>query len=60
MLPEFPHVSIERVNVLEQPVALRELGIRRVPALLHGERSLSALFLTKRSIRRFLAGVRVK
>ncbi|MGE0624413.1 MAG: hypothetical protein AB7I04_05800 [Pseudomonadales bacterium] len=57
MLPEFPHVSVEHVNVLEHPGGLRERGIRRVPALVHGERSLSKLFLTRRSIRRFLAGV---
>jgi len=55
VLPEFPDVTIERVNVLEQPPgALSGLGIRRVPALVHGERVLSRLFLTKRSIRRFL------
>ena len=54
MLPEFPDVQIERVNVLEHPDIARELGLRRVPALGHGERTVSALFLTRRRIRRFL------
>lgn len=50
-------MTVERVDVLEHPDALRERGIRRVPAFIHGERSLSGLFLTRRSIRRFLSGV---
>jgi hypothetical protein len=59
VLPEFPHINIERVNVLEQPDALRDRGIRRVPVLIHGERVLTGLFLTRRSIRRFLSALPV-
>jgi len=59
VLPEFPHVTIERVDVLEHPDALRGRGIRRVPVLLHGDRTLSGFFLTRRQIRRFLKNLPV-
>jgi hypothetical protein len=41
----------------EHPQAFLNLGLKRYPALAHGDRTLSALFLTKRKIRRFLSGV---
>ena len=59
MLPEFPHVRLERVNVLEAPVDVRELGVKRVPTLIHGDNRLSVLFLTKTRIRRFLGALTV-
>ncbi len=57
MLKEFPDVRVENVDVRQHPEALLELGVRRYPALGHGERVLSKLFLTKRSIRKFLSAV---
>jgi hypothetical protein len=54
VLPDFPDVRVDRVNVLENPEAFHALGLKRYPALACGDRTLSALFLTKRKIRRFL------
>ncbi len=36
------------------PEPMRELGLRRYPALASGDNTLSAIFLTKRKIRHFL------
>jgi len=54
VLPDFPDVRVERVNVLESPEGFHALGLKRYPALACGDRTLSALFLTRRKIRRFL------
>jgi len=51
--PEFPDIQLERVNVAENPDSMPALGIRRYPALAHQSETLSALFLTKRRIRKF-------
>ncbi|HEY5646115.1 MAG TPA: hypothetical protein VIS76_09250 [Pseudomonadales bacterium] len=57
MLPDFPDVHLERINVLEHADAMQSRGIRRYPALAHGDRILSVVFLTKRKIRRFLSAL---
>jgi len=54
VLPEFPHVQVEKVCVDGNPQLMRDLGLKRYPALASGERTLSAVFLTKRKIRGFL------
>jgi len=54
VLEDFPDVEVERVNVLDEPERLRELGLRRYPTLAHGDRVLTGFFLTKRRIRKFL------
>lgn len=45
---------MEKVCVDEDPEPMRALGLRRYPALASGEKTLSAIFLTKRKIRGFL------
>jgi hypothetical protein len=45
------------VSVDDDPQRFLDLGLRRYPALAHGDRTLSVLFLTKRKIRRFLSDV---
>ena len=54
-MPEFPHVTLEKVCVDENPEPMRALGLTRYPAMASGERTLSALFFTKRKIRKFLS-----
>jgi hypothetical protein len=54
VLPEFPEVRVEKVCVDEDPEPMRALGLRRYPALASGQKTLSAIFLTKRKIRGFL------
>jgi hypothetical protein len=54
---EFPDIEIEKLEILTNRVRAREDGVRQVPALVHGERRLSGLFLTKKKIRQFLESV---
>jgi hypothetical protein len=46
--------------VFEQPDRWRALGVRRYPALAHGDEVMNALFLTKRKIRKFLEAAATK
>ena len=50
-------MGVDKIDVNDNPQAMLDLGIRRFPALAHGEQTLSVLFLTKRKIRRFLRGL---
>ena len=52
---EFPDVVLEEVEYLANLRRARAEGVRTIPALVSGERALSGFYLTKRSIRRFLA-----
>jgi hypothetical protein len=45
---------VEKVCVDDDPAPMRALGLKRYPALASGDQTLSAIFLTKRKIRRFL------
>lgn len=54
MLPEFPDIEVEKVCVDDDFEPMRALGLKRYPALASGDRTLSAIFLTKRKIRGFL------
>jgi hypothetical protein len=47
-------VKIDKVNVNENPQAMRDSGLRRYPAMAYEEHKLSVIFLTKRRIRKFL------
>ncbi len=54
LLPEFPGVSIEKVELLTNFGRSRREGVARVPTLVAGEHRLSGIYLTKKRIRRFL------
>ena len=54
MLPEFPDVEVDKINVMENPEPFRALGLTRFPALASDAETLSAIWLTRRRIRRFL------
>jgi glutaredoxin len=51
---EFPEVVIEKVEYLTNLGRARRDGVRGIPTLVSGERRLGGVFLTPRSIRRFL------
>lgn len=48
-------MHIDRVNVDEDPEPMRALGLRRYPALACDNRTVTAIFLTRRKIRKFLS-----
>jgi hypothetical protein len=54
---DFADVEITRVDILKNPKAMRDLGIRRHPAFACGDQVLSGFFLGKRRIRKFLASL---
>ena len=54
LLPDFPDVAIERVEMLTNRQRAREAGVSMMPALVSGDRRLAGFILTKGAIRRFL------
>ena len=57
LLPEFPDVSIEKVEMLTNFGRARKDGVLQIPALVAGERRVSGFFLTKKRIREFLVSL---
>jgi hypothetical protein len=54
LLPDFPDIEVNKVELLANFGSLRKEGIHLIPALVSGENKLSGMFLTKKQIRRFL------
>lgn len=54
LLPDFPDVTVERVEILTDRRQARNAGVRTTPALVSGDRRLSGFILTKGAMRRFL------
>lgn len=54
LLPEFPHVRLEKVELLTNLGRARREGVPTIPMLVAGANRLKGFFLTKGSIRRFL------
>ena len=51
---EFPDVEIQKLEYFTNLGQARRDGVRAIPTLVAGERRLSGVFLTPKSIRRFL------
>jgi hypothetical protein len=54
LLPEFPDVTIEKVELLTNLGRAWREGMPTIPALVAGDQRLKGFYLTKKSIRRFL------
>ena len=54
MLPEFPDIEVERVNVLDDPDTALARGIRLTPAFACDDKVLNGILLPRWRIRRFL------
>lgn len=54
LLENYPHVSVERVELLTNRRAATAAGVRSIPTLVAGEQSLSGFVLTRSAIQRFL------
>jgi len=54
LLPDFPDIEVNKVELLSNYGRLRKEGIHLVPALVSGDKKLSGMYLTKKQIRRFL------
>lgn len=57
LLPEFPNISLEKVEYFTNLGRLRAAGIGTIPSLVSGSKKLSGFYLTKKRIRGFLEAV---
>ncbi|VAW37844.1 hypothetical protein MNBD_DELTA04-1200 [hydrothermal vent metagenome] len=56
--PEFPEMTVAEVDIVSHPVKAWENGIRMIPALVAGEKTLSGVYLGSSRIREFLEDCR--
>ncbi len=56
--PEFPGVTVAEVDIVSHPVKAWKNGIRMIPALVAGEKTLSGVYLDSSRIREFLEDCR--
>ena len=54
LLPDFPDIEVNKVELITNLGNLRKEGIKMIPAMVSGDKKMSGLFLTKRHIRCFL------
>jgi hypothetical protein len=54
LLPEFPDINLERVELLTNLGRARREGVPTIPTLVTGDQRLKGFYLRKKSIRRFL------
>lgn len=57
LLPQFPSVSVQKIEYLTHPRRARQAGVRAIPTLVCGDRMLSGFYLTKGRLRAFLEAV---
>lgn len=55
LLEEYPHISVERVEILTNRARAKADGVRMIPALVAGDERLSGFLLTPGGMRRFFA-----
>ncbi len=56
--PGFPEMTVEEVDIVSHPVKAWKNGIRMIPALVAGEKTLSGVYLDSSRIREFLEDCR--
>ena len=54
MMGDSPEYEIDRVEFLSNRASARAAGVKRIPALVYGEKKLTGVLLTKGRIREFL------
>ena len=54
LLGDFPEIKVNKVEYLANARRSRKDGVRSIPTLVSGEKTLSGFYLTKKSIHRFL------
>lgn len=57
LLPEFPGVSVDKVELLTNRGRSRQEGVTGIPTLVAGDRRLSGFYLTKKQVRQFLKSI---
>ena len=54
LLPEFPDVTVDKVEFLTNRSSSRQAGVSSIPTMISGDRRIDGFYLTKKTIRRFL------
>jgi len=54
LLPEFPDVTVNKVEYLTTLGQSTREGVRRIPTMISGDKKLGGFYLTKSRIREFL------
>ena len=57
LLKDFPDIEVDKVEFLTNRKTARDDGVRKVPALVYGDRVLTGVLLTKGKIRSFFEAV---
>ena len=57
LLRDFPDIAVEKVEYLANLGRSHKHGIRSIPTLVSGDKKLSGIYLTKKSIHRFLVSL---
>lgn len=57
LLPEFPDVEVEKVELLGGLSDFKEAGIKMIPVFVSSDKKLSGVWVTKKSLREFLEGL---
>lgn len=56
--PEFPEMTVTEVDIVSHPAVAWKNGIRMIPALVAGKKTLSGVYLSSSRIREFLEDCR--
>jgi len=54
---QFPELTIDKVDILSQPLRMLKDGIRMIPTLKAGERTLSGIYVSSTQVREFVTAV---
>ena len=54
LLPDFPEISLEKIEFLTNRGSARDAGVRSIPTMVSGDQQIGGVYLTQRRIRQFL------
>jgi hypothetical protein len=57
LLDSNPEIDVEEIDIVTNPLRAWKDGVRFIPTLKHGDRTLSGVFLSREEIQHFLQEV---
>ena len=54
---EFPELSIEKVDIVSRPLKMLKDGIRMIPTLKAGDKTLSGIYVSSTQVREFVTAM---
>lgn len=58
IMPEYPDLGIEEIEMTKHPLTTLRNGIKMIPALVSVNQKLSGIFLSEKAIREFFEKIR--